>query len=165
MTTNTPLRTVDGMNTNTDREVIEGALALLEVDNGWTQGAYCRDAAGYEVLPAVDSPGEWVRLRTLHVGGGGYRSHTDTGATPCSFCLQGALRAAAGYWHFGHPGLVHEQVVRLEELLLELANSMAAPGWATMAAFNDDARTTQADVVLLLKRAAAHLEGLEHGQQ
>ena len=82
----------------TDREVIEGALALIEADGGWTQGTYCRDADGTEVHPAVDSPGDWVRVRTEHVGAGGYRVRTEPGATLCSFCLEGALRAAAGYW-------------------------------------------------------------------
>jgi hypothetical protein len=162
MTTIAPLRgavtAAEGIRMKTDREVIEGALALVEIADGWTQGTYCRDADGYEVLPAVDSPGEWVRLRTLHVGAGGYRAHTDSGAQPCSFCLQGALRAAAGCWHTGHISPAHEQVDQLEDLLLQLANSVAAPGWASLAAFNDDSRTTQADVVLLLKRAAAHLE-------
>ena len=55
----------------TDREVIEDALALIEADGGWTQGTYCRDADGTEVHPAVDSPGDWVRVRTEHVGARG----------------------------------------------------------------------------------------------
>jgi hypothetical protein len=38
------------------------------------------------------------------------------------------------------------------------------PGWASLAVFNDDARTTQADAVLVFKRAAAHLDAQEHGQ-
>ncbi len=46
MTTIAPLRTVEGTSMKTDREVIEGALALIEVDDGWTQGTYCRDADG-----------------------------------------------------------------------------------------------------------------------
>jgi len=153
------------MNMKTDREIIEGALALIGIDNGWTQGTYCRDAYGYEVLPAVDAPGEWVRFRAEHVGAGGYRAHTDTGAKPCSFCPQGALRAAAGCWRFGQPNAAQEQQIeRLEGLLLELANCAAMPGWPSLPAFNDDARTTQADVVLVFKRAAAHLEALEHEQ-
>ena len=145
----------------TDREVINGALALLEADGGWTQGTYCRDADGTQVQPAVDSPGGWVRVRTEHVGAGGYLVRTEPGATPCSFCLEGALRAAAGYWHGGQPYAAHEQVSRLECLLLRLANSAAVPGWANLHAYNDDAHTTQADVVLLLKRAAAHLDAQE----
>jgi hypothetical protein len=114
------------------------------------------------VLPAVDAPGEWVRLRTEHVGEGGYRAHTDAGAQPCSFCLQGALRMAAGCWRFGQPNAAHEQVDRLERLLLQLANCTAAPGWASLPAYNDDAHTTKADAVLILKRAAAHIEAQEH---
>jgi hypothetical protein len=163
MTTIAAPRTVEGMNMKSDREVVEGALALIEVDRGWTQGTYCRDADGYEVLPAVDAPGEWVRLRTEHVGDGGYRAFTDAGAKPCSFCVQGALRASAGCWRFGLPNAAQEQQIdRLEALLLELANSAAVPGWMSLAALNDAARTTQADIVLVLKRAAAHLEALAH---
>lgn len=153
--------TVEGMNMKSDREVVEGALALIE-DHGWTQGTYWRDADGFELLPAVDAPGEWVRLRTEHVGAGGYRTHTDVGAQPCSFCLQGALRMAAGCWGLGKHNAAHEQVDRLESLLLELANSVAVPGWTSLPAFNDDVRTTHADAVLVLKQAAAHLEALEH---
>jgi hypothetical protein len=165
MTTITALRTVEGIDMKSDREVIEGALALIAVDHGWTQGTYCRDAEGCEVLPAIDAPGEWVRLRTEHVGAGGYRAHTDAGAKPCSFCVQGAMRASAGCWRFGLPNAAQErQIDRLEALLLQLANCAAMPGWASLPAFNDDARTTQADAVLVLKRAAAHLEAQEHGQ-
>jgi hypothetical protein len=151
----------EGMRMKTDREVIEGALALIEADAGWTQGTYCRDADGAEVHPAVDSPGEWVRVHTEHVGAGGYRVRTDPGAIPCSFCLQGALRAAADYWHGGQPHAAHEQVDRLECLLLQLVNSAAAPGWPSLNAYNDDAHTTQADAVLMLKFAAAHLDRQE----
>jgi len=149
------------MNMKTDREVIEGALALIEVHDGWTQGTYCRDAAGAEVHPAVDSPGEWVRVRTQHVGGGGYRVRTDPGAMPCSFCLQGALRAVAGYWHAAHSHEAQAQVDRLEYLLLQVANSVDTPGWLSLHAYNDDPHTTKADAVLVLKRAAAHLDAQE----
>jgi len=143
----------------TDREVIEGALALVEADGGWTQGTYCRDADGTEIHAAADSPSGWVRVRTEHVGQGGFRVRTETGATPCSFCLEGALRAAAGYWHGVAPHAAHEQVYRLECLLLQLASSAAARDWPSVGAYNDDAHTTQADAVLMLKRAAAALEG------
>lgn len=165
MATITVHPTVEGMNMKSDQDVIEGALALIELEQGWTQGTYCRDADGYEVLPAVDAPGDWVRLRTQHVGEGGYRALTDAGAKPCSFCVQGALRASAGCWRFGQPTATHElQIDRLESLLLELANSATVPGWASLAAFNDDVRTTQADIVLVLKRAVAHLEAVAHEQ-
>ncbi len=163
MTTIAPLRSAaaEWLRMKTDREVIEGALTLVEPDAGWTQGTYCRDANGIEVHPAVTSPGEWVRVRTEHVGGGGYRARTEPGATPCRFCLQGALRVAADYWHSGQPRAAHEQVDRLECLLLRLANSASAPGWSSLQAYNDDRHTTQADVVLLLKLAAAHLDAQE----
>jgi hypothetical protein len=141
----------------TDREVIEDALALIEADGGWTQGTYCRDADGTEVHPAV-------RVRTEHVGAGGYRVRTEPGATPCSFCLEGALRTAAGYWHGEQPNAAQEQVSRLERLLLGLANS-AAPYWPSVNAYNDDTHTTKADAVLMLKRAAAHLQALEQEQE
>lgn len=153
------------MTTKSDREVIEGALALIEVGGGWTQGTYCRDADGGEVHPAADSPGEWVRTRTEHVGGGGYVVRTESGATPCSFCLGGALRAAACYWQSTYPYAAQAQVDRLESLLLQLANSVDAPGWLSLRAFNDDPHTTKADAVLVLKRAAAHLDTEERWQQ
>ncbi|KUH75784.1 hypothetical protein AU184_15490 [Mycolicibacterium novocastrense] len=146
----------------TDREVVEGALALIESDGGWAQGTYCRDANGREVQPVVGSPGEWVTVYTEHVGAGGYRVRTEPGATPCSFCLEGAVRTAAGYWHLNQAGAVHEQADRVEDLLLRLANASAVPGWLDLHAYNDDVHTTQADVVLLLKRAVVHLDGDEH---
>ncbi len=158
MTTTTPLPDAAAQSMQTDREVIEGALALIEADGGWTQGTYCRDADGTEVHPAVDLPGAWVRVRTEYVGAGGYRVRTQPGTTPCSFCLEGALRVAAGYWHGERPYTVDELVYRLECLLLRLANSAAASAWPSLHAYNDDPHTTKADVVLMLKRAAAHLE-------
>lgn len=140
---------------NTDREVIEGALALIEADGGWTQGTYYRDADGTQVHPAVDSPGNWVRVRTEHVGAGGYRTRVEPVAAPCSFCLGGALRTAAGYWHSGQPYAAQQQVDRLELLLVRLANSADAMNWPDLDAFNDDVHTTADDAVLLLKHAAA----------
>ncbi|KUI11598.1 hypothetical protein AU193_19600 [Mycobacterium sp. GA-1285] len=147
------------MTMKTDLEVIEDALALIELEDGWTQGTYCRDTEGNQVSPVPASPGEWVRVRTEHVGAGGYVARTEAGATPCKFCLQGALRVASGYWQHGaQADAVREQVQRLEQLLLELANSVAAQVWPSVSAYNDDARTTRTDVVLTLKRAAAHLD-------
>ncbi|OBI85038.1 hypothetical protein A5663_00980 [Mycobacterium sp. E740] len=149
------------MTAKTDREVIEDALALIEPDDGWTQGTYCRDAEGAQVNPVVGSPGEWVRVRTEHVGTGGYVMRTQAGATPCKFCLEGALRTSAGYWEVMHPNAVHAQVDRLERLVLWLANSVTAQPWASLREYNDDAHTTKADAVLVLKRAAAHIESRE----
>ena len=148
----------------TDRDVIEAALALIGTDGGWTQGTYCRDNDGTEMHPAGDSPGGWVRVRTEHVGAGGCVVRTEPGATPCSFCLEGALRTAADSWHDRQPNGAHEQVCRLEYLLLQLANSATARDWPSVHAYNDDAHTTKADVVLMLKRAAAHLDEQEHKQ-
>ncbi|KUI40620.1 hypothetical protein AU198_12840 [Mycobacterium sp. GA-1199] len=145
---------------NTDREVIEGALALIEADGGWTQGAYYRDADGTQIHPAADSPGNWVRVRTEHVGAGTYRTRTEPVAAPSSFCLGGALRIAADYWHTGQPYAVQQQVDRLELLLLRLANSADVMDWPDLDAFNDDVHTTAADAVLLLKHAAAQLVDL-----
>lgn len=147
---------------NTDREVIEGALALIEADGGWTQGAYYRDADGTQVHPAVDSPGNWVRVHTEHVGAGGYRTRTEPVTAPCSFCLGGALRTAAGYWHSGQPYAAQQQVDRLESMLVRLANSADATNWPDLNAFNDDVHTTAADAALLLKHAAAHLDAQVH---
>ncbi|OBK74368.1 hypothetical protein A5651_10980 [Mycobacterium sp. 1274761.0] len=146
-----------------DRGVIEDALALIEVDEGWTQGTYCRDADGNQVNPVVGSPDEWVRVRTERVGPGSYMTRTESGAIPCKFCLEGALRVASGYWQVMSPQAVHKQVDRLESLILEMANSAAEPDWPSLRAYNDDASTTKADVVLVLKRAAAHLD--YHGQE
>jgi hypothetical protein len=148
----------------TDREVIEGALALIQADGGWTQGTYCRDADGTQVHPVVDSPGDWVRVRTEHVGAGGYRMRTEPGGTPFSFCLEGALRVAAGYWQGEPPHAAHEQVSRLEYRLLRLANSADAPACPSVRTYNDDAHTTKADVVLMLKRAAADLDAQQQMQ-
>ncbi|MGE2721103.1 DUF6197 family protein [Mycolicibacterium celeriflavum] len=145
----------------TDRQVLEDALALIELDDGWAQGTYCRDADGFEVHPA-DAPGEWLRVRTEHVGAGGYVVRTESGANPCSFCLGGALRAASGYWHLDKSYAALEQVERLECLILRQANAVDAPGWLSLQAYNDDAHTTKADAVLVLKRAAAHLDAQEH---
>jgi hypothetical protein len=162
MTTIATLRASAQRNSiKTDREVIEDALALIEADGGWTQGTYCRDADGTEVHPAVDSPGDWVRVRTQHIGGGGYQVRTEPGAVPCSFCLVGALRTAADYWQAGQPYAAHEQVDRLECLLLRLANFAAASRWPSVNAYNDDPHTTKADAVLILKRAAAHFDALQ----
>ncbi len=147
-----------GVTIKSDRQVISDALALFQPEHGWTQGTYCRDADGVQLQPVVGSRGEWVRVHTVYVGAGGYRAHTEPGATPCSYCVQGAVRTAAGYWHFGESPAIHEQVDRLESLLLQLANAVAEPAWSSLDAFNDDARTTKADVVLTLKHAVAHLE-------
>ncbi|MFI5510318.1 hypothetical protein ACIA48_22870 [Mycobacterium sp. NPDC051804] len=98
-------------------------------------------------------------MRTEHVGAGGYVVRKESGATPCSFCLGGALREAAGYWHArNNPHAAQEQVDRLESLLLRLANPVSALCWPSLQAFNDDPHTSNADAVLLLKRAAAHLD-------
>ncbi|KUI42144.1 hypothetical protein AU197_06445 [Mycobacterium sp. IS-1590] len=145
----------------TDREVIEEALGLIEAENGWTQGTYCRDAEGAELRADADSPGEWVRVRAEHVGRGGYVVRTEPAASPCSYCLGGALRAASGYWHATQSYAALEQVERLECLVLRLANSVAARAWPSLQAYNDDAYTTRADAVLILKRAAAHLDAQE----
>jgi hypothetical protein len=56
------------------------------------------------------------------------------------------------------PHAAQAQVDRLECLLLHLANSVDAPGWPSLQAYNDDPHTTNADAVLMLKRAAAHLD-------
>src|ERR1700722_4004910 len=125
------------MRMKTDREVIEDALALIEADGGWTQGTYCRDADGTEVHPAVDSPGDWVPVRTEHVGAGGYRVRDNVATKPRICSLVGAVRSAANYWHGGQPHASHDKVCRLQCLLLRLANS-AAPGLPIVNASNDD---------------------------
>ncbi|OBB38514.1 hypothetical protein A5752_12240 [Mycobacterium sp. 852002-51961_SCH5331710] len=147
-----------------DLQVIQHALTLIEMEGGWTQGTYCRDADGREVHPSADMPGEWVRVHTPHVGGGGYTVRTESGATPCSYCLGGALRAAAGYWDVANPYAALDQVERLENLVLRSANSAAVVAWPSLQAYNDDPHTTRADAVLALKRAAAHLEAEEQPQ-
>lgn len=147
-----------------DLEVIQHALSLIEVENGWTQGTYCRDADGREVHAAADAPGQWVRVLTQHVGAGGFVTRTESGATPCSYCLGGALRVAAGYWQGEKPYAALDQIDRLESLILRLANTASAGGWVTLQAYNDDPHTTRADAVLALKRAAAHLDAQEQPQ-
>ncbi|WP_231744634.1 hypothetical protein [Mycobacterium sp. GA-1199] len=83
---------------------------------------------------------------------------TEPGATPCSFCLGGALRVAAGYWQSTLPYAAQAQIDRLESLLLQIANSVDAPGWLSLQAYNDDAHTTKTDAVLTLKRAATSMD-------
>lgn len=153
----TATTTGTGARLKSDLEVLEDALILIETGCGWSQGAYCRDAGGYEVQPVIGTPDEWVRVSTDYVGAGGYRARTAPTAKPCSFCLEGAVRTAAGYWSFNQAHPVHEQVHRLEGLLLRLATSAAIPWWPSLHAFNDDPRTTKCDVALLLKHAIAHL--------
>ncbi|WP_326545264.1 hypothetical protein QGN32_15600 [Mycolicibacterium sp. ND9-15] len=160
MTTNSRL----AQRIKNDRQVIQDALTLIEVENGWTQGTYCRDAGGREVHPAAGAPGEWVRVSAHYVGKGGYVVRTESGATPCSYCLGGALRAAAGFWDVAQPYDELDQVERLEYLLLRLANSLAAASWPSLQAYNDDPHTTRADAVLVLKRAVAHLDAQEQMQ-
>ena len=161
MTVIASLRAASRLRTKTDREVIEDALALIEVADGWTQGTYCRDADGRQVNPVIGSPGQWMRVHTEHVGAGGYVVRSEPGAIPCKFCLEGALRVAVGYWHVEQPHAAHQQVDRLERLLLRLANSVDVQAWPSLRTYNDDAHTTKADAVLILKRAAALLESQE----
>jgi hypothetical protein len=94
-----------------------------------------------------------------------------------AYCLEGAIRQAAGWpvkWIWGqsvvqarrqaaHTAEVNQQVARLEKLVYRLAlvfqyNTGGPPAmWTSLHELNDDDYTTQDEAVLVLKRAHAHL--------
>ena len=146
----------------TDREVIEGALTLIEVDGGWTQGTYCRDAVGFEVQPAADSSGRmdpgahrarrWRRL----CGADAVRSR------PVQLLpRRGAARSS---------GLLARRGIPTRHKRRSIAWSACCCTWPTPSTRRAGracrptttiAHTTDADAVLMLKRAAAHLDAQE----
>lgn len=153
----------------TDIEVLDDAIELIEADDGWCQGATCKDAAGRHLLPSSRVATRWGWAdpddpEGLHAG------------QPVTFCLEGAILYAAGWplnWVWGMPAKqakqqvahtveVKQQIVRLKGLAYRLALQDMTGGipstWVGLHDFNDDNYTTQEEAVLVLKRARAHLE-------
>jgi hypothetical protein len=161
-----------GMNTTTmfkvlktDIEVLDDAIKLIEADDGWCQGGSCKDAAGHHLFPSSQFATRWgwADAEGLHAG------------QPVTFCLEGAIRQAAGWpvkWVSGTPPVqarqqaahaaeVNQQAARLESLAYRLAlqDMTGIPStWGGLHDFNDDDYTTQEEAVLVLKRARAHIE-------
>lgn len=113
----------------TDLEVLEGALELISEDGGWTQGEFCRDAKGNGVTQ-------------LEMGG-------------ASYCLEGAIRYAAGHW-MDTTLAIGQQVNRLENLVRR-AVPVNAFGCQSLAKINDHLLTSQEEAILCLKTALAEL--------
>jgi hypothetical protein len=149
----------------TDMEVLDDAIELIEADDGWCQGVSCKDAAGHHLFPCTQFATRWgwSDPEGLHAG------------QPVTFCLEGAIRQAAGwppFWTWGtpvvqarqqaaHAAEVKQQVTLLEMLTYRLAlqDMIGVPStWGGLHDFNDDQYTTQEEAVLALKRARAHIE-------
>ena len=133
-----------------DIEVLDGAIALVEKDGGWCQGAFC-----------VDKDGDPISFPDM-----------ATAAQPASFCLEGAIGWASGYmqaaaaveWSRRYRNddypLLRKQFERLNDLVatpLPGTTSIQSPG-RRPAYFNDLPTTTQEDAILALKVARAALE-------
>jgi hypothetical protein len=133
----------------TDEQVLTEALALVEKDGGWCQGALCKDSGGQELV--YDNLSDrWFSLagRTVEM--------------PASFCLEGAIRYAAtgttSWWDVRERransfsqlnrlfSLVNRQGIERNPLIPELSS------------FNDRATTTQEDAVLVLKKALTYVQ-------
>jgi hypothetical protein len=108
----------------TDVEVLQDAIKFIEGEGRWCQGAFCRDKDGYKASS----------------------SHAY------SYCLEGAIREAAGWWTHEIPA-VENQVAGLEKFLAIVAGSNVC-----LSLYNDRETTTQEDAILLLKRGIEHLE-------
>ena len=137
----------------TDIEVLDGAIALIEKDGAWCQGAFCRDANGYEVLfPMLVKWEEPVPALS---------------AKPESFCLEGAIGFANG-WFLTQPNApAAAKLAGQWGRLLDLLRWHGLPedrdltkGW-DIAAYNDLETTSQEDAILALKRTRSFLEGQE----
>jgi hypothetical protein len=155
----------------TDMEVLDDAIELIEADDGWCQGASCKDAAGHHLLPSSRVATRWGWAddpEGVHAG------------QPVTFCLEGAILYAAGWplnWVWGMPAKqarqqvadvveVKQQIVRLKTLAyrLALADMTGIPStWGGLHDFNDDEHTTQEEAILVLKHARAHIE--EHQER
>lgn len=137
---------VDGGLMKTDREVLEGALELVSRDEGWSKGAYCQYKDNKE-----------IKIHKVH----------ETPLDTMSFCLEGAIRYAAGWFNpeveNRFPRMVmsrmerYRQVQRLEMLVLQIASRDGLTDRAShhnlrLCNFNDDERTSQSDAVLALKK-------------
>ena len=112
----------------TDIEVVDDAIELIEADDGWCQGATCKDAAGRHLLPSSRVATRW-----------GWADPDDPEVfmpgSRCTFRLEGAILYAAGWplnWVWGMPAKqakqqvahtveVKQQIVRLKGLAYRLA--------------------------------------------
>lgn len=133
----------------TDREVLEGALELVSRYEGWSKGAYCQYKDGRQVSIQVVQ---------------------ETPVDTLSFCLEGAIRYAAGW--FDHleeessyraiPNRIIatvRQVNRLEMLVIQTGFREGLTGpFLRLCTFNDNDRTSQSDAVLALKKTLEEVE-------
>jgi hypothetical protein len=153
----------------TDIEVLDDAIGLIEADDGWCQGATCKDAAGHHLFPSSQFATRWgwADAEGLHAG------------QPVTFCLEGAIRQAARwppFWTCGtsvvqarqqaaNAAELKQQAARLDGLAYRLALQDMTGGipstWGSLHDFNDDDYTTQEEAILVLKRVRAQIE--EHG--
>ncbi len=122
----------------TDIEVIDEAIALVEKDGGWCQGAFFYDKNGWP---------------------------TDgrSGKPPASFCVEGAIAYACGVlitYGVNTPvgRAAHAQSDRLRRLVAKQGVPEPAKFHGFPRDFNDAATTTQEDVVLALKKTRNWLE-------
>ena len=118
----------------TDVPVVEHALECLE--RGWTQGAFARQADGSHAV--------------VHDGDAGYFE-------ACSWCAQGALREGAFKVYGSIDGVGYLKGDVTSAKASNIANRIAdmlQVEW--LAAWNDEPRRTQADVVDAFKAYLAH---------
>lgn len=163
-----------------DVEVIDGAIDLVSADGGWCKGSYCRAPDGTPVMPTQASPTGWT-VSTPPIGER-LRGTTPTMPKPTSFCLEGAIQTAAGYYEpemfFGAPELDHPktlvrpnhplyaQTVRLFYLVHVMADdtmtALTAALLHNLHDFNDADTTTQEDAILALKKSREWIIGHPH---
>lgn len=150
----------------TDAQVLDDALKLVESDEKWTKGTFCRNAEGtavgfYHTSDEDEVLGRWRPVIDDVVPGTDY--------TPVSFCLEGAIRHAAGMntLEMGDKVAVVRQVARLEFLVAKVGLRMLQerkpnlpfrPSAAVLHLFNDVQETSYDDAILALKTARAELE-------
>lgn len=146
----------------TDIEVLDQALSLVEKDEGWTKGTFCRNAEGHSV--SYTTAFGWVIQPIQPLDNEG-------SAPPVSFCLEGAIRYAAGMMDpldtrkaddLAKALYISQQCDRLERLVLRMAldvDSDARP-WSSsgLNSWNDRNTTTHEDAVLALKLAREEMD-------
>ena len=149
----------------TDREVIEGALALIEADGRWTQGTYAPMPKASRCTPLS------TRRATGHGCAPSTSAREATGCAPSPGPPRGASACrgrSRGWCTMGTadgPTRWMKLLYPLECLLLRLARTAAASAArACRPTTTTLAPPKAANAVLTLKRAAAHLEAEEQEQ-